>query len=49
MVNVDFHSWKSTPELIIVLPKQHYNNPTQIVKYASGGVGRQSHLTHISL
>ena len=26
-LNVDFHSWKFTLELIIVLPKQHYNNP----------------------
>ena len=39
MVNVDFHSWKSTLELIIVLPKQYYNNPEQIAKYAPDGVG----------
>ena len=26
-LGVDFHSWKSTLELIIVLPKQHYSNP----------------------
>ena len=37
MAKVDFHPWKSTLELIIVLPKQHYNYPEHIAKYAPGG------------
>ena len=49
MIDVEFHPWKSTFELIIVLPKQQYNNLEQIAKYAPGGVSRLSRLTHVSL
>ena len=36
MVNADFRLWKFALELIIVLPKQHYNNPEQMAKYTLG-------------
>jgi hypothetical protein len=49
LVGSQYFIWKSIVKLIIVLPKQHYNNPKQIAKYAPDGVDQQNYLTHISL
>jgi hypothetical protein len=44
MAKVEFHPWKSTPYLVIVLLGQHYNHPEHIAKYAPGGsVGKVPH------
>ena len=33
---MDFHPWKSTIELILMLPKQHYNYPKHSCQVCSG-------------
>jgi hypothetical protein len=46
-LDIDFHLLKSIVELIIVLPKQHYNNLKHNGQVAPDGVDRQSGLTYI--